>query len=458
MQNGKRFCYNPDKNTILLRKSTNKLRKSYFCTSKRLHIQKYFSMKTKILFFLFVMFMGYSMTFAQTTKVDMPLMISVEGGTFMMGNDMGSKDEQPAHKVTITGFYFGKYEVTFRDFKKFVDATGYKTEAEQPDSVNFKHGLPPRGANNGTWKMYNAGLPVPPNDSMKPVGNISWNDAVEYLKWLSKMTGKPFRLPTEAEWEYAAKGGAKSKGFKYSGGNNLDEVAWFVDNSEKRAHIIGQKLPNELNINDIAGNIQEWCSDWYGESYYKVSPASDPAGPEMGKGRVLRGGSWGSEKDRMRSSYRNRSFPYNSALDYGFRPAMTNEEAVKKAGEKPVEKNVLNDLNAKGFIDIYGINFDIGKAIVKPESYPIIEQITSYLKENSTTRILIEGHTDNTGSDALNQTLSEKRAQSIKGEIVNRGIDPGRMETIGYGASKPVADNKTAAGRTQNRRVTIKKL
>jgi formylglycine-generating enzyme len=415
-------------------------------------------MKTKILFFIFIMAMGYSMTFAQTSNVEMPLMISVDGGTFMMGNDMGSDDEKPAHKVIITSFYFGIYEVTFKDFKKFVDATGYKTDAEQPDSVNFKHGLPPRGANNGTWKMYNAGVPVPPSDSMKPVGNVSWNDAVEYLKWLSKMTGKPFRLPTEAEWEYAAKGGNKSKGYKYVGGNNLDEVAWYLGNSDKRAHQIGQKLPNELGIYDMAGNSREWCSDWYGETYYKVSPASDPAGPDMGKGRVLRGGSWGSENDRMRISYRNRSFPYNSALDYGFRPAMTNEEAVKKAAEKPVENNVLKELDAKGFIDVYGINFDIGKASVKPESYPVIEQITNYMKEHPATRIVIEGHTDNTGSDALNLSLSDKRALSIKAEIVKRGIDPSRMETKGYGSSKPVADNKTAAGRTQNRRVTIKKL
>jgi formylglycine-generating enzyme len=415
-------------------------------------------MKTKILFFIFMMAMGYSMTFAQTSNVEMPLMISVDGGTFMMGNNTGSNDEKPAHQVTITSFYFGKYEVTFKDFKKFVDATGYKTDAEQPDSVNFKHGLPPRGVNNGTWKMYNSNVPVPPSDSMKPVGNVSWNDAVEYLKWLSKMTGKPFRLPTEAEWEYAAKGGNKSKGYTYVGGNNLDEVAWYVGNSDKHAHNIGQKMPNELGIYDMAGNSREWCSDWYGETYYKVSPASDPAGPDMGKARILRGGSWGSEKDRMRISYRNRTFPYNSALDYGFRPAMTNEEAVKKATEKPVEKNVLKELDEKGFIDIYGINFDIGKAIVKPESYPIIEQITNYLKENPKTRILIEGHTDNTGKDDLNQALSEKRAQSIKQEIVNRGVDASRMETIGYGASKPVADNKTAAGRTQNRRVTIKKL
>jgi outer membrane protein OmpA-like peptidoglycan-associated protein len=124
----------------------------------------------------------------------------------------------------------------------------------------------------------------------------------------------------------------------------------------------------------------------------------------------------------------------------------------------PGKTSLLEDLDTKGFVDVYGINFDIGKATVKPESFPVIDQISSYLKEHPQMRIMVEGHTDNTGSAELNMTLSDKRAQSIKAEIVKRGIDAGRLETIGFGASKPIADNKTAAGRTQNRRVTIKKL
>jgi formylglycine-generating enzyme required for sulfatase activity len=376
----------------------------------------------------------------------------------MMGDDNGNVDEKPVHKVTVTSFYFGKYEVTNKDFKTFVDATGYISDAEQPDSVNFKHGLPPRGVATGTWKADSKGTPVPPSDSMKPVGNISWNDAVAYLNWLSKETGKKFRLPTEAEWEYAAKGGNKSKGYKYVGGNNLDEVAWYIANSESRPHTIGLKLPNELGIYDMAGNSREWCSDWYGASYYKISPEMDPPGPEMGKTRVLRGGSWGSQEERMRITFRNEAFPYNSAGDFGFRPAITDEEAVKRAQEKPKEDNVMKDLDTKGFVDIYGIYFDINKYVVKPESYAIIDQIVKYLQDNPKTRIMIEGHTDNTGNDKANQTLSEKRSKAIKDAIVKKGIDAGRLETIGYGASKPIADNKTAEGRTQNRRVTIKKL
>jgi outer membrane protein OmpA-like peptidoglycan-associated protein len=304
--------------------------------------------------------------------------------------------------------------------------------------------------------MDSKGMPVPPSDSLKPVGNISWYDALEYLKWLSRETGKQFRLPTEAEWEYAAKGGNKSKGYKYAGGNNLDEVAWFVGNSDKRGHNIGQKMPNELGICDMTGNSREWCSDWYSETYYKVSPEVDPQGPDFGKNRVLRGGSWGSEEGRMRISYRNQGYPYNSALDFGFRPAMADEAAVKKAAEPKTD--LMKDLDTKGFVDIYGIYFDVNKYVVRPESYPVIEQIAVYLRENPKTRIMIEGHTDNSGNDKLNQTLSENRAKAIKDELVRKGIDPSRLETMGYGASKPVADNKTAAGRTQNRRVTIKKL
>jgi OmpA-OmpF porin, OOP family len=155
----------------------------------------------------------------------------------------------------------------------------------------------------------------------------------------------------------------------------------------------------------------------------------------------------------MRISYRNGIFPYNSALDFGFRVAISGTAPAKKAAVDPMKA-----LDEQGFVDIYGINFDIGKATVKPESYPVIEQITNYLKEHPATRVVIEGHTDNTGSDALNLSLSDKRALSIKAEIVKRGIDPSRMETKGFGATKPVADNKTKDGRTQNRRVTIKKL
>ncbi len=213
-------------------------------------------MKKKLYLLISVMTFGCTTIFAQQTDVTMPNMIPVEGGTFMMGNNAGSKDEKPVHKVTLNSFFIGEYEVTLKDFRKFVNATGYKTDAEQPDTFRRKHGLPPRGINNGSWKMNVNNSPVPTTDSMNPVGNISWNDAMEYCKWLSKSTGKTFRLPTEAEWEFAARGGLKSKNFKYAGGNILDDVAWVGKNSNSRSHTVGKKMANELGIYDMAGNVR----------------------------------------------------------------------------------------------------------------------------------------------------------------------------------------------------------
>jgi len=418
-------------------------------------------MRTKFLFLLLTISLAFTLGNAQNSSVKMPMMVHVEGGTFIMGDNSGSSDERPAHKVTVNNFYIGKFEVTYSDFKKFVDATGYLTDSEKPDSVNLKSGLPPRAVKNGTWNKNANGIPIPLNDSLKPVGNISWNDAVAYLNWLSKMTGKQFRLPTEAEWEFAAKGGTLSKGYKYIGGNDINQVAWYLGNSERHVHIGGQKLPNELGIYDMSGNLREWCSDWYSELYYKVSPELNPTGPESGSSRAMRGGSWGSDGGRMRASYRDKDFPYMAVRDFGFRPAITGEPPKPpepKPEPEPQVPEALKDLDAKGQIDIYGIYFDVGKSVVKPEGFPVIDMLVKFMQDRPKVRLMIEGHTDNTGSAAKNQTLSEQRAASIKTEMVNRGIAADRIETKGFGSSVPIADNKTAAGRTQNRRVTVKKL
>lgn len=375
-----------------------------------------------------------------------------------MGNNKGAADEKPAHKVTLNSFYFGAFEVTYNEYKRFIEATGYITDSEKPDSINLKSGLPPRALKNGTWNKNRDGSLIPLTDSLKPVGNISWNDAVAYLKWLSKMTGKDFRLPTEAEWEFAAKGGIKSKGYKFAGGNNLNEVAWYRQNSDLMVHRGGLKLPNELGIYDMAGNVREWCSDWYGENYYKISPQENPTGPENGTTRVVRGGCWGSDSSRMRISYRNNEIPYNAVRDFGFRPAITGPPPPPPAETTPPVPEPMKDLDSKGQMDIYGIYFDIGKSVVKPEGYPVIDMLVKYMQDRPKLRLMIEGHTDNTGSEAKNLTLSEQRAAAIKAEMVKRGIDASRIETKGFGSSMPIADNKTAAGRTQNRRVTVKKL
>ena len=152
-----------------------------------------------------------------------------------------------------------------------------------------------------------------------PVEQVSWHDAVAYCKKLSSLTGKRFRLPTEAEWEYAARGGQKSKGYKYAGSNSLDGVAWYYINSGNKTEEVGKKQPNELGLYDMTGNVWEWCSDWYGEEYYKESSADNLKGPATGTYRVLRGGCYNARLLNPRVANRLYNTPDSRNRKDGFR-------------------------------------------------------------------------------------------------------------------------------------------
>ena len=199
-------------------------------------------------------------------------MVRVEAGIFTMGATAEMKDpddwEKPTHRVTLTYDYnIGKYEVT--------QALWQAVMGNNPS--NFK------GEN-------------------LPIENVSWNDCQEFISKLNSITGKTFRLPTEAEWEYAARGGNKSRGYQYSGSNNLFDVAWYRDNSGKKTHAVGTKQPNELGIYDMSGNVWEWCQNWYGE--YSRPSLTNPTGANSGSRRVYRGGSWNNDVWGCRSSCR----------------------------------------------------------------------------------------------------------------------------------------------------------
>ena len=213
-------------------------------------------------------------------------MVYVEGGTFEMGKDDGQFDEKPVHQVSLSGFYIGKYEVTQSQWRAVMG--NYPSFIRKCDRC--------------------------------PVEQVSWNDVQDFLQKLNRITRKTFRLPTEAEWEYAAGGGNKSRKYTYSGGNGVGDVAWFNTNSDFKTHPVGQKAPNELGLFDMSGNVWEWCSDWYGP--YAKDPQTDPAGPAEGAYRVLRGGSWNGVAQGCRISNRIINIPSTRYGYLGFRLAM----------------------------------------------------------------------------------------------------------------------------------------
>ncbi len=220
--------------------------------------------------------------------------VFVEPGTFMMGSDALEvwNDEQPVHEVTLTkGFYMGKYEVTNGQILTYLRDTGDESEIDLDDEE-----YPVRRAGDDYELSGNKfGQSVD-----QPMVEISWHGAVAFCNWLTERergVGRipedwTFRLSTEAEWEYAARGGNQSQGYKYSGSDNIDEVAWYESNSGGKTHDVGGKKPNELSIYDMTGNVWEWCRDRYGNIYYEISPKADPLGAQTGSNRVARGGSW----------------------------------------------------------------------------------------------------------------------------------------------------------------------
>ena len=248
-----------------------------------------------------------------------PDMILIEPGSFQMGSTDGFANERPVHKVLITRpFYMARYAVTFEEYDRFCDDTIWA----RPDDRGWGRGR-------------------------QPIISVTWHDAVAYCNWLSEKEGLTpcysgkrkatrcdfsadgYRLPTEAEWEYAARGGQMSRNCIYAGSDDPADVAWYVGNSRGQTHPVGQKHPNELGLYDMSGNLYEWCWDWYDEGYYASSPAIDPEGPPPPTtglpwelNRVRRSGSWREDAESVRTTFR--SIDYASYVgDNGFRLVKT---------------------------------------------------------------------------------------------------------------------------------------
>ena len=212
-----------------------------------------------------------------------PEMVFVQGGKFKMGSSIGGEDERPVHEVVLDDFYIGKYEVTQRDWRQIMPADSNKSYFEGCDNC--------------------------------PVEHVSWNNVLAFIAKLNEMTSMNYRLPTEAEWEFAARGATGSKGYKYSGSNTDSNVAWKVGTSGMITHPVGRKKPNELGIYDMSGNVFEWCADWYSSDWYKESAQDNPTGPDEGLYRVIRGGSWFYDQAGLRVTDRESA---NPSYRYGY--------------------------------------------------------------------------------------------------------------------------------------------
>ena len=224
-------------------------------------------------------------------------MVTIEPGSFYMGAQKNSSEDQnfdenaymiesPIHNVTLDKYNIGKFEVTQAQWKA---AMGNNPSTIQGDNL--------------------------------PVENVTWEQVQEFIKLLNDKTGKNYRLPTEAEWEFAAKGGNKSEGFKYSGFSVLGACGWYYSNSEASIHEVGSKYPNELGIYDMSGNVREWCNDWF--DYYPTDKVNNPQGPNYGNMKINRGGSWSTPAINCRNSYRHTDFPNEASHDLGFRLALS---------------------------------------------------------------------------------------------------------------------------------------
>ncbi len=236
-----------------------------------------------------------------------------------MGDDFseGPHPGKPVHEVCISDFYLAKYEVTVADFRDFVKATAYLTDAEKDGGCLSWMGTGWRKYEGVVWKR-----PGFSQTARHPVVCISWQDASAYILWKREQTGLHYRLPTEAEWEYAARSGGKY--VKGPGDDReLKHYAWYRDNAEGKTHAVGQKKANGLGLHDMSGNVWEWVQDPYDKDYYAHSPRNNPQGPATGKGRVMRGGSWYNPPQGLRATHRNWTHAFKRYTSLGFRLALT---------------------------------------------------------------------------------------------------------------------------------------
>jgi len=238
-------------------------------------------------------------------------MVSVSGGTFVMGctseQSICEDDETPVHSVTVDDFEISKYEITNQQYAEFMNEIGANSDGSYQGTEYL-------GMDDSDCQISysNGHFHAESGKANYPVIEVTWHGAKAFCEHHGG------RLPTEAEWEFAARGGNSATATEYAGSNNIDEVAWYSDNSSE-TQLVGTKAPNELGLYDMSGNVWEWCNDWYGSEYYNNSPQDNPQGPSSGSGRVYRGGGWLNDARYCRVANRSSWSPSYSFNHLGFR-------------------------------------------------------------------------------------------------------------------------------------------
>jgi formylglycine-generating enzyme required for sulfatase activity len=242
--------------------------------------------------------------------------VKMDGGHYKRGSEIGNADERPIRRIYLNAFYISKYEISNQQYCHFLNQCSISF-----DSLSMYIDLQERTDNGETGIFYDSTtFQVLKKNENLPVTYVSWFGAKAYCDFYG------YRLPTEAEWEYAAKGGRRSlvgklfsRVFIYSGGDVPDSVAWYRGNSDGKPHPIGIKQPNASGIYDMSGNVDEWCNDWYLSNYYTISENENPLGPAMAQFKVIRGGSWYNNEDKLTVTNRRATNPENKKSTIGFR-------------------------------------------------------------------------------------------------------------------------------------------
>jgi len=269
----------------------------------------------------------------EPTEIPLPDLVFVKGGTFQMGEKGVA---EPVHKVTLSDFEIGRTAVTNAQYCAFLNEKGNQTEGGV-EWINLQGNFSEEKCR--IQSADGSRFTVETGYENHPVIYISWFGAEAYCRWLSEKSDKNYRLPTEAEWEYAASGGSQSNKYEYAGSDEPDEVAWYSSNSSAKAHPVAEKKANELGVHDMSGNVWEWCQDWYGD--YSPDSQTNPTGPTLDSYRVYRGGSWFGDAQRCRVSYRDYYTPNARASRLGFRVASSVQSEDMPAGHQVRTRPVM---------------------------------------------------------------------------------------------------------------------